>query len=123
MKRLVVATVLLAATPALARERPILHLGIEEPQKEELEKPVGSLLLRELIRQSVLIAARDGLGLPTRDEALREEALDGQRLDVTVQADARESLRFRLRRGSKAIFKHELPFAGPDARYDVVVKR
>src|SRR5262245_144087 len=36
------------------------------------EKSDGGILVRELVRQAILIAARDGLGIATRDRVLRE---------------------------------------------------
>ncbi|MBX3412424.1 MAG: hypothetical protein KF708_07040 [Pirellulales bacterium] len=45
-----------------------------ETQRPDLtvEKASGKLLVRELLRQAILIAARDELGMATRDETLRE---------------------------------------------------
>src|SRR4051812_28132286 len=57
-----------AAAPA----RPAaVSLGRGEMVNDENE-PGGPLLIREIIRQGFLIAARDGLALPTRDEVLGE---------------------------------------------------
>ncbi len=53
--------------------RPVVQLTAQ-PARDLLTDPsvVGGLLLRELQRQAVLIAARDELGLRTRDMVLRE---------------------------------------------------
>jgi tetratricopeptide (TPR) repeat protein len=51
----------------------IVCLGAQAPEpKTNGERTDGGLLLRELLRQAVLIAARDEMGLRTRDMALRE---------------------------------------------------
>lgn len=58
-------------TPAAAPHQ-ILLLGSEEPRHAKRGANDMSLLVRELARQAVLIAARDGLGIATRDQTLRE---------------------------------------------------
>jgi tetratricopeptide (TPR) repeat protein len=62
------------------------------------------LLVREILRQAVLIAARDELGLSTHDMALRETMpVDGQArenvLDVSTAEAIGQFVRIRLRRG------------------------
>lgn len=66
----------------LERECSVLHLTMGENQGNAFVEPSGRLvmstrvttLIRELTRQAVLIAARDELGLTTRDEMLGESA-------------------------------------------------
>src|SRR5690349_15127713 len=118
MKIHVLAALFLAAIPAIAGEKGVLHLGVEEAPLDDAEDAVGGLLLRELVRQAVLLAAREELGLATRDAALRDELLDSRRLDVTVRAEAKESLSFKLRRGGKSLLRREIPFKGEHVRYE-----
>ena len=56
-----------AVTPVVALGRP---LGGKN--KADTQGTIQSILERELVRQALLIAARDELGLPTRDEILEE---------------------------------------------------
>ncbi len=121
MKWLICAVVLASPAVSYAGDK-VLGLGSEEPLRDGIDEPVSSLLLRELVRQAVLIAARDELGLATRDQSLREDMPDG-RLDVTLAIDGKESLAFRVRRAKKTIFKKELPFAGANAKYDKLVSQ
>ena len=44
--------------------------------KADTQGTIQSILERELIRQAILIAARDELGLPTRDELLDDDPPD-----------------------------------------------
>jgi tetratricopeptide (TPR) repeat protein len=62
------------------------------PKKASLDIQ-NSILLREIFRQSLLIAARDGLGLTTRDAALGEIAPDG--LGKRGQLGANASIQVR----------------------------
>lgn len=50
------------------------------PIREEFSQPniYGDMLLREIGRQALLIAGREGLGLATRDRAIRERMPPGQ---------------------------------------------
>src|SRR5579864_4733199 len=63
------------SAPARGQEEakaPVLFgLRAEETDVARGVEGVG-LLYREVLRQAVLLAAREGLGLPTRDQALRE---------------------------------------------------
>lgn len=84
--------------PSSAAEQPaaapqILLLGSEEPRHAQRGANDMSLLVRELARQAVLIAARDGLGVATRDQTLREPfpAERGIALDIhTTLVPARQ---------------------------------
>jgi tetratricopeptide (TPR) repeat protein len=50
-----------------------VYLTVREPQGVDPKNQPGPLLARELIRQAFLLAARDELGLATRDVILRED--------------------------------------------------
>src|SRR5207244_9534526 len=79
------------ATASSAKRPPPFVLGIRTPKV--LSTHSRGIGLRELVRQALLIAARDELGLTTRDAALREpfptvSAGELPRLDVEVYATA-----------------------------------
>ena len=57
------------ADKAFEKPRALYLLTQQNPQDVPAARPV---LARELMRQALLIAARDGLGLQTRDQSLRE---------------------------------------------------
>lgn len=61
-----------------AKLKPILFLQAGEQAPEEMEDDATqSMLYREMLRQSVLLTAREDLGLTTRDASLREASPDG----------------------------------------------
>src|ERR1700722_10392065 len=60
---------LASALPLRAADNSVVWLTETNDPKQDSH---GGLLGRELFRQSFLIAARDGLGLQTRDQSLRE---------------------------------------------------
>jgi len=60
------------ADPPAAQPVPIVQLTAQPDRFLDHENHFGNMLLRELQRQAVLIAARDELGLGTRDMVLRE---------------------------------------------------
>ncbi len=63
----------LSRSTAVADPPRVATLLLESHEPEDLrDKSYGSLLVRELARQAVLLAARDELGLATRDQSLRE---------------------------------------------------
>lgn len=64
-----------AARPASARGSGVV-LRAHEPDRQDRFAQRG-LLLRELVRQALLLAAREELGLATRDDALRERGSGG----------------------------------------------
>jgi hypothetical protein len=70
--RLLIASVVLISFPAISRAVSPISVTVEDPT---IDPHVGGcgLLLREFVRQGILISARDELGLPTRDAALRED--------------------------------------------------
>ena len=64
--------------------RPIVALAnpTATADPDKLRDTIGGILARELFRQALLIAARDEMGLPTRDELLGDPptvAADGRR--------------------------------------------
>jgi len=76
------SNIVLADPPPAAPPSPVFDLATPKAFPSELAVP---LLVRELARQSLLIAARDELGLHTRDAVLRELAIDA---DAPPAADA-----------------------------------
>ena len=110
------------ATPAWALDRTVLDLSVQEPDHEGADSR-GPLLVRELMRQAVLIAARDELGLATRDEALREPIPEEEQASVLMSVTTGESAVFKLRRGSKVFSRIELDYKGREANYDVLVSK
>ena len=77
-----------ATQPAL---RPVVQLTAQPARDLVADKSVvGGILLRELQRQAVLIAARDELGLRTRDMVLREPfTIGGSDGATTVLVESR----------------------------------
>lgn len=77
----------------------IIGLRAEEPDVPKEIEGIG-LLYREVVRQAVLIAGREGLGLPTRDQALREGLPDGPgTLSLHVKATRTQKLQLSLTQG------------------------
>jgi tetratricopeptide (TPR) repeat protein len=64
------ASLLLAQLSQAAPD--VLLLRVNEPLTPDPAKENASLLFREVVRQAILIAARDEMGLTIRDEVLRE---------------------------------------------------
>jgi tetratricopeptide (TPR) repeat protein len=98
----------------------VLALRAEEPElRGEGDDP--GLLIREILRQGVLIAGREGLGLATRDEALREPLGEGQVLGLRSRSLRDGSVQVALTRGEGAARKTlwektlKLPAGGPYA--------
>ncbi|MDB5289997.1 MAG: hypothetical protein JWL69_1238 [Phycisphaerales bacterium] len=88
----------------------VVMLNSHEPMSDN-NADMG-LLLRELGRQAVLIAARDGLGLPTRDQTLREPFPEaaGATVDVQTKADiVKGQYTLELVRDGKSFFKESMP--------------
>jgi hypothetical protein len=84
----------------------VVWLASHEPTTGHPEY-FAELLLRELVRQSLLIAARDGLGLATRDAVLREDrpregAEHADRvLQFSTHATDKAELQVKLWRGTE----------------------
>jgi tetratricopeptide (TPR) repeat protein len=127
MALLGVVVFLSMAAFAYAEERgaagvgPVRLAGQSPPSGEE--PPTASLLTRELFCQAVLIAARDGLGRPTRDQALHEpidaegDAAEGL-LELALEVrrgenvrHARGDLKVREGDGWKSLWREEIPLA------------
>lgn len=90
-----------AAGTAQAPQR-FVFLNAAEPDSPAANAD-GGLLLREILRQAVLIAARDELGLSTRDETLREfnnqDDASRQILDIQTTALVRDKYVVTLQHG------------------------
>src|SRR4051794_22852071 len=83
--------------------QPVLSLTANEPVIEN--ESGGPLLVREILRQAVLLAARDQLHIPTRDQALRETLRsDAGMLDIVVNGKAPVSVRLTRGRGGELIW-------------------
>src|SRR4051794_39490530 len=68
------------------------------------------LLLREVGRQALLIAAREQLHLPTRDEAIGDPVpAEARPFDVSVLVRPKAAYRLRLSREGKVLWEKELP--------------
>src|SRR4029079_9211250 len=65
-----------ASAPAVTPK--VLYLHTEFlPYKQNADKDLSTRLSREIVRQALLVAARDGLGLQTCDETLQETPPEG----------------------------------------------
>jgi tetratricopeptide (TPR) repeat protein len=90
-----------------------LLLRANEPLTPDPAKDGAGLYVRELVRQSILIAARDEMGLTVRDQALRElpaqpESAEGAVvLDVNTRSVAYERIEVEIARidaqGARAV--------------------
>jgi tetratricopeptide (TPR) repeat protein len=78
-----------ASQPAV----PIVQLTAQPPRSLDQDNCLGNALLRELQRQAVLMAARDELGLATRDMVLREPFLPLGSPGVTTVLEATRVLK------------------------------
>ena len=101
---------------ALGSEQPqTLYLATREAERDKGPLP-SQLLLRELVRQSILIAGRDQLGLATRDMSLREDvpsSANGDKKPLQVLTNARHGRHLRLR-----LFAHGSPEAEATPLFD-----
>jgi len=88
--------------------------GLAQPSKKAVilrvsgpENDSGQgLLTRELVRQALLIAARDEMGLATRDASLREDVqrdsnAEGTPLEISVSSDADRELLAKISKSSR----------------------
>src|SRR4029079_8523124 len=65
-----------ASAPAVTPK--VLYLHTEFlPYKQNADKDLSTRLSREMVRQALLVAARDGLGVQTCDETLQETPPEG----------------------------------------------
>ncbi|HWB53435.1 MAG TPA: hypothetical protein VG722_04555 [Tepidisphaeraceae bacterium] len=111
--RYFVAFIVIFSELAVAKQ--IVCLRREEAQPSSVNSPP---LVRELFRQGILIAARDQLGLPTRDQTLREPfPKDAIPLDLQwlVKSD---SVEITLGYSGKQIWHESIPYQaeGDDSR-------
>src|SRR5207253_11358341 len=74
-------------------------------------KADGGLLLREIVRQAILLAAREELGLSTRDAVLGEVRGpdSGPRLDVRTKVVPGAAYEITVEAGSAVVWKKEIP--------------
>ena len=108
------------SAPARSQEEakaPVLFgLRAEETDVARGVEGVG-LLYREVLRQAVLLAAREGLGLPTRDQALREPLPEGSAtLECHLKISASRVLQWTLTQpapgGAKTVWEKTLDLPG-----------
>lgn len=86
------------ATAADATRQKLL-LPLESHEPDVTDGADAGLLVREIMRQAVLIAARDGLALETRDATLREPfPKDAAPVDIRTFADTARFFRIELHR-------------------------
>lgn len=97
-------------------EPPIVTLGISPMRNEKLEDGTwyhASFFERELARQAVLMAARDQLGLATRDAALREPFPANDRsvpLELKVANIQAKHLEYELTHKDMALLAGQFPY-------------
>ncbi|HVR84139.1 MAG TPA: hypothetical protein VMU54_07500, partial [Planctomycetota bacterium] len=108
-----------------AKTLSVIGLRLEDLQGSGEVQGTG-LLYREVLRQTVLLAAREGLGLPTRDQALREPLPEGAAtLGFSIQVLPQRMLRVSLSRGEaeakKTIWETsiDLPPSKPSSVHDL----
>lgn len=98
----------------------VLALTSEEPNISD-PKADGGLLIRELVRQAVLISGRDELGLRTRDQVLGETFPEGA-LVVGIQTKAipGKSVAVKLLHQNRVFWDKEIPLP-PGEKVDYAV--
>jgi tetratricopeptide (TPR) repeat protein len=77
-------------TTVVSRVRKTHTLYLASPSKlaaSEVSQTPPTLIMRELVRQALLVAARDGLGMYTRDGVLREPVPDRDMRDGALRLD------------------------------------
>ncbi len=115
-----------ARDPMPPRRASILALDAEDPEFPDGKAHAG-LLVREIVRQAILIAGRDGLGLSTRDRTLGEPFPDGA-TTLTVRTLAVPGKSVRVRIGRKAapdaplLWDQEIPLPPGGLDYPALVK-
>lgn len=82
-----------------------IHARSSEPTRilPDGREAHGGLLVRELVRQAVLIAARDEMGLPTRDSSLEDKigSKDPNALEIQTTCDPSGKVLIALTLGQK----------------------
>jgi tetratricopeptide (TPR) repeat protein len=118
-----------AGRAAVAAEAPPVFQLSSLPMDRSEEPSRGGLLVRELVRQAVLISAREELGLPTRDGTLRD-ALDADQsiVDVHVRSDSPRSVNLTLMRPGteEPLLKESAPLpsgSGQPIYYEQAIER
>lgn len=115
-----------AQEPIPPKGASILALDAEDPEYPDGKAHAG-LLVREIVRQSILMAGRDGLGLSTRDRTLGEPFPDGA-TTLTVRTLAVPGKSVRVRIGRKAapdaplLWDQEIPLPPGGLDYAALVK-
>jgi tetratricopeptide (TPR) repeat protein len=95
----------------------------------EMTQPTESpRLIRELARQALLIAARDGLGLSTRDQVLgeaipAEQPWLGQTLDLRWKIDGKIHIAVTRRPDGTPVFEGDVFPGGPQAPLSALSER
>ena len=109
-----------AEAPAEQKAGSTVFLKSQEPEGKSTTS--GKLLVRELARQAVLIAARNQLGLPTRDMTWRESMpVEGGEtpLDMRVKQE-RDAVRVILNHGKAKLFEKKFAANPIDGAFDYV---
>jgi len=82
-----------------------IHARANEPVRNlpDGREAHGGLLVRELVRQAILIAARDELGLPTRDSSLEDKigSKDPNALEIQTTCDPKGKVSISIKLGEK----------------------
>jgi tetratricopeptide (TPR) repeat protein len=107
------------------RPADVLVLNSTEPDTSQ-PRADGGLLLREIVRQAILVAARDELGLATRDATLREVAPGASgALDVRTSFIVGDKCRITLERGPadkrEVVWQKDIPMIGKRVDYHKLV--
>lgn len=90
---------------------PVAPMRIQSAEDGDWYRP--DLFYREIIRQAVLLAAREDLELSTRDAALREVSSDGRtQIDLTVVAENVQAkrLEFSIKSRDTTLAQGEIPY-------------
>jgi tetratricopeptide (TPR) repeat protein len=99
-----------APSAARAQDEPAGAFLLTTSAPEVAQDADYGLLLREIGRQALLIAAREQLHLPTRDEAIGDPVPPEARpFDVSILVRPKTSYRIRLAREGKVLWEKELP--------------
>jgi tetratricopeptide (TPR) repeat protein len=107
------------------KARPVVALGRPEASRslQDLQGTRQGILERELVRQALLIAARDELGLSTRDELLddaRPGKADGPPIELAIlfrPNDCRAVVRRGAGEKAEVLFQHDLGTKPDNSRY------
>jgi len=93
------------AAAASGAAKDVISLGAQETRGTDMGR---GLLIREQVRQAILIAAREEMGLTTRDAALREcDPVSPETTDVRLEVDLRKSLKVEILQGANSVWQAE----------------